>query len=279
MEGLLDTLQTLFVDSYALFPAVVMGFLFLFGTFTSNIGMLFLLLGHAIVVPSLNLLSNPYKINDKSDYARYGIAGLIVYSVLSAGLNTDTLGSWSMLVSVIPVLGLLFWPAGNAPQASDAGPGCAVYPGAADATDYFNRPSAWVAHTVFFFSFVISNAMWIYGLPSPTIQNPSTDAKTNAKRQDALNQRVANRKTLTGTVAGLSVVVLLAFLAIRYRATGCESRTPWILVPLAVIATTGAAWFRLITQSCGVRPTDILGVVQNMLSPDILDNPIVCVGS
>ncbi len=277
MEDTIEALQRLLIDSFALFPALVMGFLFLFGIFTSNIGMLFLLLGHAIVVPSLNLLSNPIEFKGVPSALRYGAAGLIVYIVLSAGLGTDAIGYYSMLVSFAPLLALIFWPAKSVEKAAEAGPGCAVYPGSEP--DYFSAPSAWTAHTVFFFSFLISNAAWIYTLPSPTIKNPSPDAKVNQKRQQALDARVANRKNLTATIAGLSAVILAAFLVIRYRSTRCESFSPWILVPLAVTATTGAAWFRTITTTCGVRPTDILGVVQNLLSPDVLDNPIVCVGN
>ncbi len=277
MEGILDTLKTLLIDSYALFPAILMGFLFLFGTLTSNIGMLFLLLGHAILVPSLNMLSNPFKITGAADGIRYGFAGLFVYITLSIGLFTDAIGWNSLWVSLLPMIGMLAYPARRVPEGSDAGPGCAVYPGSD--TDYFSRPSAWVAHVVFFFTFLISNAVYIYNLPTPTIQNPSTDPTVNESRTKNLLERVANRKNLAGTIIAFALITLIGFLFIRYRYTGCEGFSPLTLLPIIGIATTSVAWFRTITTRCGVRPTDILGIVQNLISPDLQDSPIVCVGT
>jgi hypothetical protein len=277
MEGIIESLQEVLIDSYALFPAVLMGFLFLFGTLTSNIGMLFLLLGHVILVPSLNMLSNPFKITGAADAIRYGFAGLFVWLTLSTGLFTDAIGYNSLWISLLPILGLLLYPASRVPEGPDAGPRCAVYPGAE--ADYFSRPSAWVAHVIFFFTFVISNAVYIYSLPTPTIQNPSTDPAVNENRTNALLERVSNRKNLALTILAFSIITLVGFLIIRYKYTGCEGFSFLNLIPMIGIATTSVAWFRTITSRCGVRPTDILGIVQNLISPDLQDSPIVCVGT
>jgi hypothetical protein len=51
------------------------------------------------------------------------------------------------------------------------------------------------------------------------------------------------------------------------------------LVPLIVIGLTGASWFTVVHTKCGVRPADVLGLVQGMISPDLIDNPVVCMGS
>jgi hypothetical protein len=41
----------------------------------------------------------------------------------------------------------------------------------------------------------------------------------------------------------------------------------------------GGAWFKLIEVSCGIPASDILGLVQGLISPVAIDNPIVCVGT
>jgi hypothetical protein len=74
----------------------------------------------------------------------------------------------------------------------------------------------------------------------------------------------------------LFVFAILVFF--RYVRTPCESGLLYSLIPLIIIGLTGASWFKYVA-SCGVRPADVLGIVQGMISPDLIDNPIVCLGS
>ena len=54
MESLGDS----FGDAFITLPLLIIGFIFFLGTLTSNIGLLYLFLGHLGIVPALEFLGN-----------------------------------------------------------------------------------------------------------------------------------------------------------------------------------------------------------------------------
>jgi hypothetical protein len=139
-------------------------------------------------------------------------------------------------------------------------------------------PSTWLTHITFFFGFIFSNAIAVYNQPSPTINTVTNDPKQDQERKNRLSLRVRNRKWLSMSILTVALIVFIVLLLFRYK-TGCEATFVHSLVPLGIIGLTGAAWFNVLYHNCGVRPADVLGIVQGMISPDLIDNPIVCVGS
>jgi hypothetical protein len=160
---------------------------------------------------------------------------------------------------------------------SRASPTCDIIPGGTDLGYLENMPSKWITHIVFFFGFIFSNTYAIFNEPAPTITDDNSPERES--RQAILDQRVANRKTIAIGVIVSASFFLLRLLSIRFATTPCESGFLYSLIPMVLIGLTGAAWFNILYKSCGVRPADVLGIVPGMISPNMADNPIVCVGS
>ena len=57
--SIVEEIRDLFRDTFYTLPLLILGFLFFFGTMTSNVGILYLLIGHTILVPALSFLSDP----------------------------------------------------------------------------------------------------------------------------------------------------------------------------------------------------------------------------
>jgi hypothetical protein len=144
--------------------------------------------------------------------------------------------------------------------------------------DQRRTPSGWLIHILFFVGFVMANAYSIYALPVPSI-NPSGDTKIDAQNKASLDKRVTNRKYITGSILVINVVLLVALLFFRFYMSPCESTFAESLVPMIYCALVGVAWFHLIAGWCGIPASDILGLVQGLISPAAIDNPIVCVGT
>jgi hypothetical protein len=158
---------------------------------------------------------------------------------------------------------------------------CGLLPGIDDTTwDKQDRksPTSWVIHVIFFFGFVVSNAIAVYNEPVPVIPT-SNDPKLDSTRQSNLNERVTNRKSLSIAIVSISILLMLFLVYLRISKTPCEGSVSDLAVPSAYIFLIGYSWFYVIYKSCGVRPGDVLGIVQGFVTPDMADNPIVCVGS
>ena len=54
----MEALQSSFGDAFVSLPILIIGLIFFLGMLTSNVGLLYLFLGHLAVVPSLSFLSN-----------------------------------------------------------------------------------------------------------------------------------------------------------------------------------------------------------------------------
>lgn len=276
MEFIQET-RSLLRDAYLSLPLLVVGTLFFLGLLTSNIGMIYLFIGHLFAVPSLTYLFNESNLfSNTINKLKFGFGSLLIGTILGTGFSSPTSKSWAWIVSSILValasLGYSFIPHINA-----SNPSCAIFPSLQDDSMQYNHPTTWVSHIVFFFSFIIGNAIAIYNEAPPQLSGSVSD-KQREERKQKLEQRVSNRKSITMGVLIASVVVLATLLFLRFKYTECEDPIKYSIFPITVVGLVGGSWFNLVYKYCGVRPADILGIVQGLINPDLIDNPIVCVG-
>ena len=301
MESI-QSLKQSFSDAFITLPLITIGLVFFLGMLTSNIGLIYLFFGHLLVVPSLAFFGNEKGLKENGEWSlakaiKYIISLVVLFTVYGASLEGETKSSLSYLIYLavlIPLIGQVIQL--NLPQEqqksffyfynpfewfmekSDGSPSaaCEMFP--TDSEDkIYNTPSNWVNHLSFFFGFIIANAVAIYNEPTPR----ATGNSEEAVKKSAVNieRRVTNRKWLAGTITALSIAVFIIILIFRYKKTECE-QSFWIsLIPLLIATLTGVSWFKLVQTKCGVRPADVLGIVQGMIPSELIDNPIVCVGS
>jgi hypothetical protein len=304
----MEALQGSFGDAFATLPLLIMGFIFFLGMLTSNIGLLYLFIGHLVVVPAVSFLGN-----DKGEIYKSGqldvttllklLASLLIFFGINFGAGANTLikagedtaktsSGFGISGTVLPILFLILkfvYPTpvfnyinpmrlpflGITEYNPTPGPGCNILPGTEDP---YSSPSHWVNHLSFFFGFIMSNAVVVYNEPKPD-KIITADTQADKKRNAAIDLRVSNRKSITVTIMILSIIIFGILLLFRYKKTGCENNFWLALVPLLIAYFTGFAFFSLIFTSCGVRPADVLGIVQGLIDTKLIDNPIVCVGS
>lgn len=291
VEGIRSTVADIFLT----LPLLLIGFIFFLGTMTSNIGLLYLFLGHLVIVPALSFAANDLGAAWFED-KKFSLTHMVkwFYSVgVILGIQSSALGGgnnyWIYVLGLIPFIGqfLLYQQQNDRPilfffnilgwfmnpTHTDSNDSCAMVPGAEKVG---STPSVWLIHLTFFFGFLFTNVSAIMNEPAPHIDASSPDFEN---RQAALDKRVSNRMSLTSMIIGISCLVFITLLVFRYSKTSCEGGFLYSLVPLVIIGLTGSAWFTIIYKSCGVRPADVLGIVQGMVSPDMIDRPIVCIGA
>lgn len=301
MESI-QSLKQSFSDAFITLPLITIGLVFFLGMLTSNIGLIYLFFGHLLVVPSLAFFGNEKGLKENGEWSlakgiKYIISLIILFTVYGVSLQGETESSLSFLIYLavlIPLIGqaiqlnlpqdqqksffFFYNPFEWFMQKSESSPTatCEMFP--TDSEDkIYNTPSNWVNHLSFFFGFIIANAVAIYNEPTPKATGNSEDAIKASKAN--IERRVTNRKWLAGTITALSIAVFLIILAFRYNKTECE-QSFWIsFIPLLITTVTGVSWFKLVQTKCGVRPADVLGIVQGMIPSQLIDNPIVCVGS
>jgi hypothetical protein len=303
MEPYVKEIRGFIGDVFLTLPLIITGFIFFLGTLTSNIGLLYLFVGHIILVPALTFLANAGGSAwfDKDAFSvvrlfKWFFSILTIFFTNMYGQNLDFNNWWWYIILLfVPFFGqfalhhqnndkpvfwffnVLGWFMTPDPL-SRASPSCDIMPGGSDLGYLESMPSKWITHIVFFFGFIFANSYAIFNEPSPTITD-NNNPEQRASRQAVLDKRVANRKNVSMGILVFGVFMLLFFLSIRYYTTPCEAGFLYSLIPCLIIGITGVSWFNILYTRCGVRPTDVLGIVQGMISPNMADNPIVCVGS
>lgn len=277
--------QTLLGDAFITLPLLLIGFSFFFGTLTSNIGMLYLFLGHLLIVPMSSFILNeegrPWMVNGQFNIVKaikYAISLGSLYGLTYATGSSDngfTLAKFILapFTFLLHLYLLNFHPVEITPV-----PQCAVIPGLKDTDKIYTNPSSWLNHITFFMSYIFANANSIFNLPSPSI-TISGDPNQDANRQAKLDLRVRNRKWLTTTIMVAVIVIFALLIAFRFNRTPCEAGFLRSILPIFFTSSLGFSWFNFVYEFCGVRPADVLGIVQGLISPELIDNPIVCVGS
>jgi hypothetical protein len=297
MESIVS-LRDSFGDAFITLPLLLLGFVFLFGTLTSNTGLLLLFIGQIVLVPILGFLGNvELGFDDTIVGVKTFVACVVFYAIHSGALSSikDSTfwGFMGMPAGVVliqygifkffegkfkyshfDVLNPARWFGVESITPSDS-VNCSIIPNEKGSN---KKPTDWVNHIVFFFGFLISNAVAVYSEPTPKVTDAGTDQEMK-ERQARVDARVANRKFLTACIITVCFILLALLLAFRYNKSGCEETIYLAFIPLLIAGLTGSAWFNIIYRSCGVRPTDILGIVQGMVPAELVDNPIVCVGS
>jgi len=140
---------------------------------------------------------------------------------------------------------------------------CNLIPGFMDSTvpQIWVAPSYWMAHIIFFSVFLLINAIYVYAMPSA---------------QGASKEKVERRKTQALISSGLTFLVFVAFIVMRYVFSGCET-VGGILVGLPIISTLAFGWYQLV-RSCSIKDSDIFGIVQGIRPESMKDDPpMTCV--
>jgi hypothetical protein len=267
-------------DAFLTLPLLLTGFIFFFGLLTSNTGLLWLFLGQLLIVPALGFLTNESLQFKKTDNT---FDFLKLFKILASAASTLGLqgsmvfadGGYSWIPWIIWLISFTTFLFKKETNQNQTPPACSMIPN--DPSPY-TTPSSWTTHMAFLFGFLFNNAVSIYNEPTPEVVN-APDDDTRAKREATVAKNVENRKWFAGLILAMISFFFLIILLFRYNKTPCEGSFTTSLLPLTYIMTTGASWFHFIWKSCGVRPVDVLGIVQGMVSPDMLNTPIVCVGS
>jgi hypothetical protein len=293
------------VDGLIVLPHLLLGFFLFIGVFTTNVGMICLAIGQLLIVPALSFFANS-ETSFKKDVPAALFSSALPVSILTivsmlALATSSGLASMGFLpfLAVLYIVKLLFdfykfrgtdtsvtlfdalnpyvWFSDVPIKVKPEGQNdlCFIAPGASGARQ---TPSGWMIHVLFFFGFLMANAYTLYVQPSPAMK-PSGDSEKDASRLLSLQQRVANRKFITGMVMGVSAVLLLALVYVRTNLTPCENSLAESFVPMILCFFFGIAWYTILTENCGISSSDILGLVQGLISPDAIDNPIVCIGT
>lgn len=216
----LKNLRGMIQQSFLSLPLLLTGWSLFLGSMQGNIGLLVLFLGQLTIVPLSCLVSNT------------------LFEFLFKKLDTHP----STLLPLIQV--------NNADV-------CNLVPGRTDYGLPFLSvaPSYWMAQIVFFASFLLSNASYIYTM------EPAANA-------DA--EKVERRKTQALLSIILTSVFAVALILGRKFLVGCET---WlgIVIALLVSAPLGFGWYQL-ARECSARDADIFGIVQKIL-PDEAQQP------
>jgi hypothetical protein len=298
--SIVEEIRDLFRDTFHTLPLLILGFLFFFGTMTSNVGILYLLIGHAILVPALSFLSDPASnIFPEGEMNIWNTLGSLSSLTIILWTYGQSLGGGNnfllFLLMIVPYIlqafgfnkSVLFFynpiamarstvynDEDSAYLKSKSG-ACAMLPNTS--TPRIN-PSTWVSHFVFLYGFIMANATAIMNEPVP-VQYKSNALSENDGKSNKIAERVNNRKKRSMMVMAFTTIIFALLLAARYLYSDCEGSFMYNAIPIVITGLAGAAWFQILYVDCGIRPADILGIIQGMVSPRMADNPIVCVGA
>lgn len=273
-------LRAVLQQSFLSLPLILSSWSLFMGVTQGNIGLLVLSLGQIFVVPLATLLSNTLIEQIVKRPLVLSILVIITiasYFVIPSAEEAQEIGE-NMDVRSLPVIPTAWATAGLIALVNHfmggAEPGknwftvlnadvCNIVPGKVDATipSLWVAPSYWMAQIVFFFSFLISSASFIY---------------TKKPEDNAEKEKVERRQAQALTSLILSAGALLAFVGLRKTFVGCET---WagIAVAFLTMGTVGYGWYFL-ARACSARDADIFGIVQKILPPSARDPPpMTCV--
>lgn len=213
-------LRILIQQSFLSLPLLLIGWSLFLGSLQGNIGLLVLFLGHLTVVPLTALFSN----------------------TLLEFVMKKFDGPAQTLMKLIQV------------DNSDI---CSLVPGKTDYGVPFVgvAPSLWMSHIVFFFSFLLSNAITLY---------------TMKANENADPEKVERRKSQALLSIILTSVLVVTLMLGRKFLVGCET---WLGMGLAIalLGPLGYGWYELARQ-CSAKDSDIFGIIQSIL-PDSAQQP------
>ena len=133
---------------------------------------------------------------------------------------------------------------------------CAIIPGETIAVT--RVPSAYLAHVAFFFTFIFTNAYYVF--------NESKKDYTSSSQYDNRRYRSA---MIMATVITLYLIIVFA----RYNITGCDSSLGVLYTTIA-FGALGFGTYKF-AELCGARSVDILGITTSYV-PEAAEVPLAC---
>lgn len=223
-EGFFSLTKNTLTSAFLALPIIFITITAFFAMTTANTGMMILLLGQILAVPTVQIFLGFLR----------GLGFIQKWFSLGQPL---TYGSYDKQCSLSPV----------------------------DVRDDQIVPpiSYWLAHVVFFGSYVLSNAITIY----------SSDPEV--KNADPI--KVENRKAQALTALILSAAIIIFFVYQHYNFVGCDTFGS-LFVGLIVYSGLGYAFFEL-AKVCGLRTADLFGIATKLYLPSPGDSsfPYACV--
>lgn len=220
----IKNLRYMLQQSFLSLPILLIGWSLFLGSLQGNVGLLVLFLGHLTAVPLTAFMSNTLL---EFLFKKMGSPGSMDWIQVD---NSDI---------------------------------CSLVPGKTDYGVPFLgvAPSLWVSHILFFFSFLLSNAIAIYTMKA----SETADAeKVDRRKSQAL---------LSIVIASVLTVVLIGM---RVTFVGCE-RAFGIAVAVLLMAPLGYGWYRL-ARECSARDSDLFGIIQQILPDEARQpSPMTCV--
>jgi hypothetical protein len=119
-------------------------------------------------------------------------------------------------------------------------------------------PSTYLAHVIFFFSFLFTNAYTVFSL---------------AKEPDASDAQYENRRYRSSMIMALLVLLYILIVYIRFNLTNCESHFGVFFTTL-LFGALGVGTYKF-AELCGARSFDILGIT-TMFVNNTSKAPVVC---
>ena len=127
----------------------------------------------------------------------------------------------------------------------------------------------WMGMAIFFFSYLITNAVKLYKMPPPKVTNPSEQMK------NSIRQKTSLRKSQMIVCMLMISLIALLFIMLRVQ-SGCDG-FGGTSVAIIVFGLFGWGWFELLSVKNDARLSDIFGIANRLLSPDALVNqPMGC---
>lgn len=121
-------------------------------------------------------------------------------------------------------------------------------------------PSYWMAHIIFFLSYILTNATAVFNLP--------VDSKADAIL-------VSNRKSKARMVI-ISTIFFAIVFSVFKMSTGTETFAG-LFIGILLGGILGFSWYKF-GESCGIRAVDVFGVVQQTIpSSATNEKPMTCV--
>ena len=133
---------------------------------------------------------------------------------------------------------------------------CSIIPGSALTVS--RVPSTYLAHVVFFFAFIFTNAYTVYVMP---------------KEDNMHDELYENRINRTSMIMTILVVLYIIIVVGRYNITGCESYYG-ILFTTVAFGALGFGTYKF-GELCGIRSSDVLGITTSFV-PKNAESPVAC---
>lgn len=222
-EGFFSLTKNTLISAFLALPIILITISAFFTVTTANPGMMILFLGQVIALPIVQIVLSFLR----------GLSFIQYYLGLGAPVNYEN----NKLCSLSPV---------------DVKP------------DQLMPPiSYWMAHVIFFGSYVLSNAMTIYGATPEVSKVDET--------------KLENRKSQTLTAFIITLLIIVFFIYQHYMYVGCDSFGSLFLA-FVLYVPLGYGFFEL-AKVCGLRTADLFGIATKLYlpSPGESSYPYACV--